>query len=391
MTSSAHTMESPMRSGTDPVDFNRIVIVADDLTGACDSGVAFLASGRSVRVVLDASRVDLKRVQQGERPGERAVWAFTTETRDLAEEQATGRVRECMSALSPIWPSTLAFKKVDSAARGHFGAEISAALRSSAAALALVAPAFPDAGRTVESGVLRIRDWSGEDLGKPLRELFSQEVATSIEVLPACSVKDLEQRIARAVGNGTRILLCDSHSQADLERLAAAALRVQQPLLWAGSAGLAHALACRLAASAAKAQPRAVPRHGRTLLFVGSPHPVTSLQVSHLEQSPSALSRATHRISCTDASQQDVVAAFAAEPAAALILTGGDTAAFVLRALGASSIALAGEVARGIPWGFVEGGAADGYVVITKSGGFGNRDALVRAFEFCERRLYEIA
>jgi uncharacterized protein YgbK (DUF1537 family) len=118
---------------------------------------------------------------------------------------------------------------------------------------------------------------------------------------------------------------------------------------------------------------------GRTLLFVGSPHPVTSLQIAHLEKSPHATSRATHRIPHADASPQDVVAAFTAKPAAALILTGGDTAAFVLRSLGASSLELAGEVARGIPWGFVEGGVADGCVVITKSGGFG------------ERRLYETA
>ena len=237
MTSSARVMKSPMEPGTDRVDFSRIMIVADDLTGACDSGAAFLASGRRVRVVLDATRVDLEHLQQAERPGEQAVWAFTTETRDLAKEQAAWRVGECMAALSPLWPNTLAFKKVDSAARGHFGAEIVAALRSSTAALALVAPAFPEAGRTVESGVLRVRDWSGQDTEKPLRELFSREVATAIEGLPACSEQELEQRIARAVAKGTRILLCDSSSQTDLERLAAAALRVQASLLWTGFGG----------------------------------------------------------------------------------------------------------------------------------------------------------
>ena len=63
MTSSAHTTESPMRHGTNRVDFSRIVIVADDLTGACDSGVAFLASNRRVRIVLDASRVDCEQLQ----------------------------------------------------------------------------------------------------------------------------------------------------------------------------------------------------------------------------------------------------------------------------------------------------------------------------------------
>ena len=184
--------------------------------------------------------------------------------------------------------------------------------------------------------MLRVRDWSGQDTAKSLRELFPHESAETIEVLPIGSSQELERNVARAVAQGTRILLCDSTSQADLERLAAAALRLKQPLLWAGSAGLAHALAGLLPASPAKARKHTAQRHGRTLLFVGSPHPVTSLQVSHLEQSPGGIHRAIHRIPSTNASAHNVVDSFSTGPVAALILTGGDTAAFVLRSLGAS-------------------------------------------------------
>jgi uncharacterized protein YgbK (DUF1537 family) len=269
--------------------------------------------------------------------------------------------------------------------------EISAVLRCSGAALALVAPAFPEAGRTVESGVLTVRDWSGQDAAIPLRGQFPHEDANGVEVLPAGSEQHLEQGIVRAVTKGTRVLLCDSTSQNDLERLAAAGLQVQQPLVWAGSAGLAHALAGKLATSIPKAASQTMQRHGRTLLFVGTPHAVTSLQVAHLQRESGGMDRAIYRIPCAAASEQDVVAAFTAGPVSALILTGGGTASFVLHALGASSIMLAGEIARGIPWGFVEGGMADGCAVITKSGGFGEREALVHAFEFCERRSSEPA
>jgi uncharacterized protein YgbK (DUF1537 family) len=92
------------------------------------------------------------------------------------------------------------------------------------------------------------------------------------------------------------------------------------------------------------------------------------------------------RIDCGATSQQEIRNAFTARPVAALILTGGDTAAFVLKSLDASSILLAGELAPGIPWGFVEGGMAHGCMAVTKSGGFGDRDALIRALEFCTRR-----
>ena len=368
-----------------------IVILADDLTGACDSGVAFLRCGRPVRVVLDGPGFDLESRLTATTKSDPVVWALTTETRDLPPDQAAERVTNSMATLAPILKHALLFKKVDSAARGNCGVEISTVLRSSGAALALVAPAFPAAGRTVNSGILTVRDWSGQNAAILLRDLFPHEDANGIEVLPAGSAQQLEQGIAEALAKGTRLLLCDAAKQDDLERLADAALRVQAPLLWAGSAGLAHALANALPQASTNPVPRRKPDGGRTLLFVGTAHAVTSLQVAHLKQSSNGIDRAIHYIPCAAASQQDVVAVFSAKPASALILTGGDTAAFVLRSLGASSLELAGEIARGIPWGFIEGGMADGCVVVTKSGGFGERDVLVHAFEFCERRFCDPA
>jgi len=384
MQSSALNHEA--RSLTARADAGRVLIFADDLTGACDSGVAFLAAGRPVRVVLDASSLDAKRLLELEASGCESVWAFTTETRNLMPEEARKRVAYSILTLHPMSQDALLFKKIDSAARGHLGVEVMAALQHSGAALALVAPAFPKAGRTVASGILSVGDCSGQNATVVLRELFPQVDANDIDVLSAGSELHLEQGIARAIANGTRILLCDASTQADLERLAAVALPMRQPLLWAGSAGLAHALAGVLPVLDPPPVLPSTHRSGRTLLFAGTSHPVTSLQLSHLEQHSGAPARATHRIQLDTASEQEIVAAFTAMPVAALILTGGETAAFVLRALGASGIALAGELAAGIPWGFIEGGLAGGCIVITKSGGFGEHDALLHAFEFCERR-----
>jgi hypothetical protein len=68
-----------------------------------------------------------------------------------------------------------------------------------------------------------------------------------------------------------------------------------------------------------------------------------------------------------------------------LVLTGGDTAAFVLDALEAEALDLRGEVEPGIPWSVVRGGWADGSVALTKSGGFGNEESLAGMAEFCRR------
>jgi uncharacterized protein YgbK (DUF1537 family) len=126
-------------------------------------------------------------------------------------------------------------------------------------------------------------------------------------------------------------------------------------------------------------------RRGRTLLITGSTHPVTRLQLSRLEQAPGPEPAVFH-LEFGTTSKQEVCDTFTSKKLAALILTGGDTAAFVLKSLDASSIRLAGELAPGIPWGFVAGGLADGCMVTTKSGGFGDPNALVHALAFCARR-----
>ncbi len=378
------TLNSRTRPRTEPTSAPRVVIVADDLTGACDSGVAFLASGRPVRVMLHPPASDSEIECPLGAGGD--IVSYTTETRNLSEEQAGARTAEVVAAVACAGEQSILFKKVDSAARGNLGAETMAALAACNAVLALVAPAFPQAERTVHSGILSVRDCSGQDSRISLRDRFSGVGSARVGVLQTASETELLLRIRRAIADGICILLCDADTQEDLERLAAAGSQLQQSLLWVGSAGLARALAGTLPVSIPETTlPRAGHR-GRTLLFTGSPHPVTHLQLSRLEQQAPIEEHAVVRIDCGATSQPEIRNAFTAGPVAALILTGGDTAAFVLKSLDASSILLAGELAPGIPWGFVEGGMAHGCMAVTKSGGFGDRDALIRALEFCTRR-----
>ena len=62
-----------------------------------------------------------------------------------------------------------------------------------------------------------------------------------------------------------------------------------------------------------------------------------------------------------------------------LLLTGGDTALAVCSMLNTNAIELLDEVESGVPVGRMIGGLAEGAVVITKSGGFGDRETLWRA------------
>jgi D-threonate/D-erythronate kinase len=69
-----------------------------------------------------------------------------------------------------------------------------------------------------------------------------------------------------------------------------------------------------------------------------------------------------------------------------LLLTGGDTALEVLKALGTRVVQVGGEAAAGLPWLEVEIGGKP-TVVVTKSGGFGSEDILSRVLGNLNPRL----
>jgi uncharacterized protein YgbK (DUF1537 family) len=74
-----------------------------------------------------------------------------------------------------------------------------------------------------------------------------------------------------------------------------------------------------------------------------------------------------------------------------MLLTGGETASTVLAALGVKFVQVRGEAAPGLAW--FELPAADGSPIacISKSGGFGNEDTLVKALAMNKTREYHAA
>ncbi len=102
-----------------------LLILADDFTGALDTGVQFAACGIPTRVVV-GEQVDFA-------ANDAAVLVVDTETRHLSAAEAYAVIakltREAMSAgVFSI------YKKTDSALRGNIGAELSALLKTSGSA-----------------------------------------------------------------------------------------------------------------------------------------------------------------------------------------------------------------------------------------------------------------
>ena len=117
-----------------------LTIVADDLTGACDTGALFAGEAPVPVSVWPAA------------PPAAAVRTLDTESRGATGAEAAARV----AGAPALAPAERYFKKIDSTLRGHVGLEIDALMRATASDSALVCPAFPAQGRVVVERVLLI-------------------------------------------------------------------------------------------------------------------------------------------------------------------------------------------------------------------------------------------
>jgi uncharacterized protein YgbK (DUF1537 family) len=353
----------------------KCLIVADDLTGACDSAVHFAAAGARTVVAVTSEGGD----------DSSDVLAVSTESRDFDPAEARRRIDSMAARLQPLRAATV-FKKIDSTLRGNTFEETIAALDAFRCDAAVVNPAFPALGRVVQNGALRVA-------GDPT--FFPVDISAALQARGAHPCRHVPSgAIAEAVAAGTRFVSLDAVCEGDLSRIAAETLALERRILWAGSGGLAAALAGRICSGTL---PEAsVASEGPMLFCLGSDHPVTIEQQNRLiadsgaelldavsavaAEVHSALSRGRHvvlRIPRGKVTPQTLRLLIEDCQPAATLVSGGDTVSLVCRALDIRAIELRRELEPGIPAGVIRGGSWEGAIIATKSGGFGRPDDLV--------------
>lgn len=124
----------------------KLLIIADDFTGALDTGVQFAAGGAETRVVTN---VEYDFESAGE---EVQVLVLDAETRHLKKEEAYEVVfRISRRAFESGVPYL--YKKTDSALRGNVGAELKAVLDATGRPSIHFLPAFPRMNRITRNGI----------------------------------------------------------------------------------------------------------------------------------------------------------------------------------------------------------------------------------------------
>lgn len=370
--------------------FHPVGIIADDLTSAADGAGPFLAWAGSAQVRRDLTD-----------DPEARVLSLDTGSRALAEADAAHAAARATAALAG---RGVLYKTMDSTLRGHIRAELAAAFRASGRHLLVVAPAFAEAGRVTLGGnqyvhgQLVAASRYGADPVHPARtsrilDLIDPALGPARLVAEEASAAQL-----RTAAAASRVLVLDTSTQQALDDRVAQLSAQGSRVLWAGSPGMARALAAQCpGAMAARLE---LPRAERVLVVVGSANPVCHGQCDALRAAGAQV------VACADeihpdaslvclhtpvSAQPDPAAVLAALTRQAmqalarhrfdgLIATGGDTLAALLDALASRAFTLTCELAPGFPAG-VAASAGRGLplAMAMKAGGFGPPDALLTA------------
>lgn len=365
----------------------RIRIITDDFTSALDGTACFAEHGWETAVLVRPDSADAAETAD--------VVSLDTDSR----EHAPPPEHDALANAARAWrDADVLIVQFDSTLRGRVARDCATALAASGRRKLVIAPAFPSAGRTVEQGCVRVdgvpvHDTAfGRDPTLPVRE-SSVPALFDAHRIEAKAARDAAQ--ARALLDVHDIVVVDAHTEAELDAIAAT-FSCERDVLLAGSTGLLRALARVLP------RPQGAPdgrRHGgldhaaagvmparRPWLVVGSLNPRSRRQL--------AIARAQCRIDVAATDETRLPAGAGAQAALGdlvprvtdalrsgacdgLVVTGGETARRIVDALPALSLRVCREIMPGVPLAEVKT-ATGTFSMITKAGGFGEDDALVR-------------
>jgi D-threonate/D-erythronate kinase len=273
-----------------------IGIIADDLTGASDSGVQLARQGYNTCVVFHLDHLQMEAGAD--------VVVMDTDSRALPAEQAYSRVKQAAEKLKSIGLTHL-FKKLDSTLRGNLGKEIEAVLDVCSFDFAIVAPAFPKIGRTTMDAVHYLhgvpvhqteiaKDPKCPVVESNLVKLLTEQTGKKVGHVPLAKLHEgavaLGQLLAEFKNQGIQILVFDALETEDLQKIVQYSKDCAYQFLWVGSAGLAESIPLLLPNTAKRELGFKIPLPTLPVMLVaGSLSQITKEQVERFNSEPTVL------------------------------------------------------------------------------------------------------
>ncbi|HWE24159.1 MAG TPA: four-carbon acid sugar kinase family protein, partial [Myxococcales bacterium] len=203
-----------------------VTVIADDLTGAADCGIAFALAGLPTFVSIGNSPA----------PDSAQIVSVDTDTRRLARDEAARRAGEAAHDAYRRGTGGL-YKKIDSTLRGHVAAELEVTFRAASdlsaggSPIVLLAPAFPGTGRTTRGGRVLVSGvpleesevWRKSGMAGPAEPVPMLRVAgLAAESIGLETVRAARDALASAFSHladrGVHVAVCDAEQEEDLRR-----------------------------------------------------------------------------------------------------------------------------------------------------------------------------
>jgi len=414
---------------------NRIMIIADDLTGANDTAIQFVKHGESALVVTHSMFCESSIYNDYD------ILSFNADTRAMNPKDAYSEVRNLVKRLNTARLEGLFYKKVDSVLRGNPGPELAAVMDELEIPLAIAAPSFPANRSVLENGILK-SGRAGQSAINAV-SVFADSMDKKAANIPLNIIRQGCVQAAEYVltqsKNGVQVFVADAVTDEDLQVISRLSTAVGKPLIFAGAAALANQIAHNMEKKQTEIKQPLLQPCTPALVVAGTRQGETAAQIAALCQTLSAVairfkvdlvengkSEEAIRLAFEEAArfmeskpalcvvavesmfnsqipegnvswnQTDDGAATAISYALgtlagklseflrfqALITTGGDTTLEICKCLGITGIQPLAEICPGIPIGKIIGGICEGRYIITKSGRFGNKDTLVEIIKY---------
>lgn len=248
----------------------KLLVLADDLTGALDTGIQFVAAGADTRVILNP-RYPLKDLDFAI-----DVVIIDTETRHILGKNAYELVHTIAEQAKELQIPCL-YKKTDSGLRGNVGAELSAVLESEGGQLHFI-PAFPKTHRYTKNGIHFIdgtpvaESVFGKDPFNPVKFSSVEKIIHEQTNMPVFAVPE-----GKEPSEETGIFIYDAETDADIEKIAQMLKEKGKINLLAGCAGFASHLSSIFRFD--QKEKHLTSSRKAFLLVCGSVNPITRRQV----------------------------------------------------------------------------------------------------------------
>jgi uncharacterized protein YgbK (DUF1537 family) len=269
----------------------KLAVIADDLTGANDTGVQFAKKGLNTTVLFADTQVRPSHLNED-------VIVLNSDSRALDADQAYEAAFNLSIQLKNLDVFNV-FKKIDSTMRGNIGQEIDAVMDVFEYKTSFVVPAFPKSnritlhGKHYVNGVLLQETEIAHDPACPVKEsylpkLLQEQSKREVELISIEDVQKgknhLSQKMKKlSAGQSSKIIIVDATTDEELQTIVEAADILKESYLWVGSAGIAY----HLSGTGEQQEQAAGTQSGErdpVLVVAGSVKSITQDQIQYLKE-----------------------------------------------------------------------------------------------------------